>query len=188
MINPKKNYTVDVPDVILDHMVEGDSELSLFDPNNPDITLFNFVDDELIRLAGSKILYYKYVQGKTDFDDVYMEARNKPVSREPILVYGHYEPTVLEENLTQFGIELTNDQMFVFNKSYMDRVLSRTPHPGDVLEPKFQKQKYEIFEVQEDSFEVYGVYHYICSAKLLRDSPDVQNTPLTEVVDETGVY
>ena len=53
--------------------------------------------------------------------------------------------------------------------------------PGDVLKPKFQNQKYEIIEVQEDSFEIYGVYHLVCSAKLLRDSSDVQDTPLTQV-------
>lgn len=185
---PKKNYKVNVPEQILDSVTDVESELSLFDPENPDITLFNFVDDELIKLSGSKILYYKYHQVDQDFDDVYLEARNKPIAKESILVYGHYEPTVLEENLTQFGIELTNDQLFIFNKSYMDRMLSRSPIPGDIVEPKFQKQKYELFEVQEDSFEVYGVYHYVCAAKLLRDSPEIQDTPLTDTIDETGVY
>jgi len=184
----KKNYKVNIPNLIPEPTDDIESELNLFDPNNPDITLFNLIDDELIRLSGSKLLYYKYIQIDQDFDPVYMEAQNKPVSKEPIVVYGHYEPTVLEENLNQFGIELTNDQLFIFNKSYIERVLHRSPHPGDIVEPKFQKQKYELFEVQEDSFEAYGVYHYVCSAKLLRDSPDVQDTPLTEVVDETGVY
>jgi len=46
--------------------------------------------------------------------------------------------------------------------------------------------RYEIFEVQEDSFEIYGVYHLVCSAKLLRDSADVQDTPLTEVSPPLG--
>ena len=53
--------------------------------------------------------------------------------------------------------------------------------PGDVLKPKFQNQKYEIIEVQEDSFEIYGVYHLVCAAKLLRDSADVQDSILTQV-------
>ena len=52
----------------------------------------------------------------------------------------------------------------------------------------FQDQDYEIFEVVEDSFESYGVYHLVCSAKLLRDAPDVQDAPLTEVSDELGGY
>jgi len=52
----------------------------------------------------------------------------------------------------------------------------------------FQEQKYEIFEVVEDSFEAYGVYHLVCSAKLLRDSTEVQDTPLSKVSDELGGY
>jgi hypothetical protein len=45
---------------------------------------------------------------------------------------------------------------------------------------------YEIIEVQEDSFEAYGVYHYICTAKVLRDSEDVQATPLTDTSNPLG--
>jgi len=183
-----KNYkvTTNVPPIPeLDGVV--DSELNLFDPNNPDIALFNLVDDEQIRLSGSKILLYKYYQSE-DFDPVYMEARNKPIAKEPVVVYGHYEPKVLEENLTQFGIELTNDQLFIFNKSYIERVAGRGLIPGDVVMPKFQNQKYEIFQVQEDSFEAYGVYHLACSARLLRDSEDVQDTLLTKKADDLDPY
>ena len=168
--------------------LEGETELSLFDTNNPDLSLFNLIDEEQIRLSGSKILYYKYFQSEGTVDTIYMEEREKTLHSEPVSVFGHYNPTAVEENLTQFGIELTNDQLFIFNKSYMDRMLSRSPIPGDIVEPKFQKQKYELFEVQEDSFEVYGVYHYVCAAKLLRDSPEIQDTPLTDTIDETGVY
>jgi len=184
----RKNYkvTTNVPPIPeLDGVV--DSELNLFDPNNPDIALFNLVDDEQIRLSGSKILLYKYYQSE-DFDPVYMEARNKPIAKEPVVVYGHYEPKVLEENLTQFGIELTNDQLFIFNKSYIERVAGRGLIPGDVVMPKFQNQKYEIFQVQEDSFEAYGVYNLACSARLLRDSEDVQDTLLTKKADDLDPY
>ena len=117
---------------------------------------------------------------------MYMEERNKPIAKEPIIVYGHYEPKVLEENLSQFGIELTNDQIFIFNKSYIEQKIRSEVKSGDVIQPRFQNQRYEIFEVQEDSFEIYGVYHLVCAAKLLRDSSDVQDIPLTEVSEEVG--
>ena len=181
-----KNYKVGVQPPALPHIEESTSELNFFDPVNPDINLFNMVDDEMIKISGSEILYYQYVQGQDQFDNVYMEARNKPVSKDPILVFGHYEPKVLEENLTQFGIELTNDQIFIFNKSYMEQRIRGHLKAGDVLQPKFQNQKYEIIEVQEDSFELYGVYHLVCSARLLRDSEDVQDTPLTNTADQLG--
>ena len=91
----------------------------------------------------------------------------------------------IEENLTQFGIELTNDQQFTFNKSYVEKRLGRSVIPGDIIKPEFQNLKYEVFEVQEDSFEMYGVYHLLCSAKLLRDSEDIhrQIVPTSDPID-----
>lgn len=159
-----------------------ESPFRLFNKLN-DQNLFNIIDSEQIRLAGSPMMYYKYYQNK-ETDDVYGEERNKTISVEPVKVYGHYEPRPIEENLTQFGIELTNDQQFTFNKSYIERKLGRTPIPGDILKPDFQTMKYEIYEVQENSFETYGVYHLVCSAKLLRDSDDVhkQQVPTSDPI------
>ena len=183
----KKNYkvTTEMPDI--PDLDGEDSLLNLFDQNNPDINLFNLVDDEMIHLGGSKFYFYKYHQGE-NFDPVYMEARDKPISKIPTVVHGHYDPVAMSEELTQFGIELSNDQLFTFNKSYITRKLGRDVIPGDVIKPLFQDQRYEIFEVVEDGFESYGVYHLVCSAKLLRDAPDVQDTPLTEVSENLGGY
>tara|TARA_R110002051_G_scaffold102859_1_gene174408 strand:- start:2759 stop:3391 length:633 start_codon:yes stop_codon:yes gene_type:complete len=167
--------------------IEGETELSLFDPNNPDLGLLNLIDEEQIRLSGSKILFYKYFQSKGTVDPIYMEERLKTLHSEPITVFGHYNPTAVEENLTQFGIELTNDQLFVFNKSSIETVIGRTPIPHDVLQPKFQNIKYEIIEVQEESFEIYGVYHLVCSARVLRDSEDVVKEPITARSEEVSV-
>tara|TARA_R110000824_G_scaffold58612_6_gene158319 strand:- start:1121 stop:1720 length:600 start_codon:yes stop_codon:yes gene_type:complete len=182
MVN--KNYKTNVAPPPLPTIEDSGGELNFFDPTNPDINLFNMVDDEMIKISGSELLYYPYMRGESQYDSVYMEERNKPVASEPIVVYGHYEPKVMEENLTQFGIELTNDQLFVFNKSYIQQKIRDQVKPGDVIQPRFQNQKYEIFEVQEDSFEIYGVYHLVCAARLLRDSSDVQDTPLTEVSED----
>jgi len=167
--------------------LEGRSELSMFDPENADLNLFNLVDDELIRIAGSELLYYKFLQSE-DYDEVYLESRTKPISTEPLKVYGHYEPKPMEQNLTEFGLELTNDQLFVFNKSYITQKLHREPIGGDIIKPKFQNQKYEIFEVQEDSFQIYGVFHFVCAAKLLRDEESVVNETYTKKTNDVGGY
>ena len=167
--------------------LEGKSELSFFDQENADKNLFNLIDDELIRIAGSELLYFKFYQ-TNDYDEVYLESRSKPMAGEPIDVYGHYEPKPLEQNLTELGLELTNDQLFVFNKSYISGKIGRDPLEGDIIKPKFQNQKYEIFEVQEDGFQIYGVYHMICIAKLLRDEVEVVNEPYTKKTNDIGGY
>ena len=169
----KKNFRVKTK-IVGDDLVPTDSRLGLFDLDNPDIQLFNMGDDELIRLSGSELLLYKFFLDD-NFDDLYDENRKKVISPEPVVLVGHYEPRAIEENLSEFGIELTNDQMFTFNKAYTEERLGRPLIPGDIIQPRFQKQKYEIFEVQEDRFDVYGVYHLVASARLLRDGPDIQD-------------
>jgi len=167
--------------------VDGGTPLSFFDPENPDVNLFNLIDDEIIRIAGSPLYYFKSFISE-DFDEVYLEARNKTISSEPIVVHGHYEPSVVEEVLSNFGIELTNDQLFVFNKSYIEAALGRQPLIGDQIKPQFQNQKYEIIEVQEEGFEMYGVYHMACTAKLLRDNEETLNQDTSDKVDDVGGY
>lgn len=183
----KKNFHVTTKMPEIPDIDQGESELNLFDQNNPDINLFNLVDDEIIKLSGSKMYLFKYNQTE-DYDPVYMEARNKPVSKIPIIVHGHYEPTTLDQSLTNFGIEIQNDQLFTFNKSYIEKKLGRPLIPGDVIKPFFQDQKYEIFQVNEDSFEAYGIYHLVCHARILRDSTQIQDTPLKDVSDPLAGY
>lgn len=167
--------------------LEGKSALSFFDQDNNDINLFNLVDDELIRISGSELLYYKFYRSE-EYDEVYLESRSKPIAAQSIAVYGHYEPKPVEQNLNEFGLELTNDQLFVFNKTYINQKLHRDPQAGDVIKPKFQNQKYEIFEVQEDSFQLYGVFHMVCAAKLLRDQADIVDEKLTKLSNDVGGY
>ena len=176
-MSDKYKVSIDMPPL---PTIQGETELSLFDPGNPDLNLFNIIDDETIRLSGSKLYYYKYFQSEGTIDAVYMEERDKVIHSEPLELFGHYNPTPIEENLSQFGIELTNDQLFVFNKSSIEFSLGRKPIPHDIIKPKFQDVKYEIFEVQEESFEIYGVYHIICSSRILRDTLTTVDAPVKQ--------
>jgi len=169
---------IELPDDTL-----GESLLSLYDRESKDLELFNSIDSEVIKLSGSKVNYYKVFINE-NFDKVYLEERNKIIAKDPIVVWASYDPKPIEEELSEFGLELSNDQVFVFNKSYIDRILGRPPQAGDVIEATLQNVRYEIYEVQEDSFEVYGVYHYNCFGKVLRDSIDVVDGPVVDTFDQ----
>ena len=159
--------------IVGDTSLETNNLLNLYDLENPDIEMFNLVDDELIRLSGSKILLYMFFRREGLADNVYGEESQKSISNDPIEMFGHYEAQALEENLTEFGIEITSEQLFTFNKSYCEKVVGRPIIPGDILQPEFQNLKYEVFEVQEDQFDIYGVYHLVCAARVLRDDEDI---------------
>ena len=151
---------------------EGESTdanlLNLFDENNPDISLFNLIDEEIIGLGGSEFYVYKYEIDGATTDDLYGEDRLKKYFNKT-LVRGHYEPLAIQEDLGEFGIQLTNDQTFTFNKAYIESKLGRNLHAGDAIQPRFQNIMFEVFEVQEDAFQSYGVYHLVASAKVRRD-------------------
>ena len=179
----KISYTGDIPWLDVDDV---DSELRLFDPDSPDIGLLNLIDDEVIELGGSDFQYYKFLTTNKDYDADYMEIRNKTVSRSPVLVHGHYDPIIIEESLENFGVVPENDQIFTFNRDYLNRRLGRDPIEGDIIKPKFQNIKFRIIEVQEDGFEAYGIYHWILTGKILRDSQDVHNQDVTDVTENKG--
>tara|TARA_R100000963_G_C4616671_1_gene85408 strand:- start:164 stop:706 length:543 start_codon:yes stop_codon:yes gene_type:complete len=163
---------------------ERNSRLSLF-KKKADKNLFNLIDAENIKLAGSVVSVYKYIPSD-DIDEVYMESRQKTIAGEPVKVWAHYDPRPIEENLSQFGVEMQIDQVFVFNKSYAETALGRSVMIGDVLEPEFQDIKFEVFEVQEDSFESYGVYHLLVHAKVLRDTQGIHNESYFDRTDDIG--
>jgi len=172
--------------IVGDTSTEHNDLLNLYDLENPDIEMFNLVDDELIRLSGSKILLYKFFRREGLADEVYGEDSMKAISNTPVVLHGHYEAQALEENLTEFGIEITSEQLFTFNKSYIEKLVGRPIIAGDILQPEFQNLKYEVFEVQEDQFDIYGVYHLTCAARVLREDEEITRTD--EAFPQDEVY
>jgi hypothetical protein len=162
--------------------------MSVFNDFAQDRGLLDSVDSETINLGGSEIDVYLY-QGDSNYDDLYDEERVKVLSPVPKSIVGHFEPVTIEEHLGEFGIELQTDQVFTFNKTDIEERLGRSLRPGDVLKPAFYDAFYTVHEVQEDSFESYGVYHLVVQAKFWRDSEYVYRLRQSEVpLDISGVF
>lgn len=150
-------------------------QLNMFHEDNPDIGLFNMLDEEIIAKGGSEFYIYK-VEIDDNYDKLYEEDRLKKYGSK-ILVRGHYNPLPIGQELTEFGIKLSNDQIFTFNKSALDAALGREIAAGDIIKPRFQNIVYEVHEVQEEGFAGYGVYHYVASAQVRRDlESELDNT------------
>ena len=149
----------DVPDSI---------KLNLFNENNPDIQYFNKMDQEIIELGGSDMYYIKWYQSD-NYDKLFEEDREKLYGPEKILLRGHYPPIPLNQEMSKFGVNFGNDQQFTFNKDYLLKKLGCEPKPGDIIQPRFQNVYFEIKEVQDQGFQVYGVYHLVLSAQLKKD-------------------
>jgi hypothetical protein len=152
--------------------------MSIFDDFKEDRELLDSVDSELINLAGSEVSIYLYnglkdsytLSGEGFYDDLYDEDRIKLLSPMPKVMMCQFEPTPIEEGLGEFGLELENEKVFTFNKTDVENEVGRLLRPGDVIKPAFVNAFYTVHEVQEASFESYGVYHLEVTAKFWRDS------------------
>lgn len=159
--------------------VPADVRLSLYGDNNPDIEYFNRIDQETIELGGSDMYYIKFMQ-TDNYDPLYEEDRDK-VYASKRLVRGHYTPSPITQEMSQHGIKLTNDQRFIFNKDYLKKKLGRDPRAGDIIQPRFQNIYFEITEIHEESFNIWGVYHLSLYAKLKKDIASVMQELKVEV-------
>ena len=69
----KKNWKVTTKMPELPDLDEGERLLDMFDQQNADINLLNLVDEEMIRLGGSKMYFYKYYQTQ-DYNPEFIHA------------------------------------------------------------------------------------------------------------------
>jgi len=170
----------------------NEGTLSVFEDFGADRALFNMVNNELIKLGGSEVTVYKFLSTE-NFDDLYDEDRIKALSPVPVGTYAHFDPVPIQENLSEFGLELTSELSFTFNREEIRKLLGRNLRAGDVIRPAFQNFFYAVYEVQEDSFESYGVYTLTAQARIWRDGDYIYKIrqqhpefPPQAIIESTG--
>jgi hypothetical protein len=130
--------------------------LQQFDPENPEIDLFNTWDQEVIEIVGTPIYYYEvFIQSNT-VDPLYMEDRGKLYSDKPICLYGFYNPIPSQNFMSTFGVDSPDELMFEFN--YKD-VLARLGHPpkiGSRLFTPHRRENWKILQCNVEEFKLWG--------------------------------
>lgn len=136
---------------------------------------YQFIDNrvrETIELGGTGVYIHKYLgpeggESETDVDDVlFMENRSRKYDDIIYNTRGHYEPANADFDLTQFGLFLSNDIIFLeFHLIQLVEMLGRKIIAGDVLElPHLReffstdpdKPAFNKFFVVEDAFKGSG--------------------------------
>ena len=129
--------------------------LQQFDPENPELDLFNVWDQEAIQIGGSPLYYYEIFINVSNIDMLYMEARDKIWSNHPICVYGYYDPTPSMNALGAFGTDGPDEMMFEFNLTAIKNALGHVPKIGArILSP----QKRENWVVKQNNIETYKLW------------------------------
>lgn len=114
---------------------------------------FNFVDrqvKEIINMGGTGVYVHKYIgppggDETTISDVVFMENRGRKYDETIYELRGHYNPADADFDLTQFGMFLTNDTIFLdFHlNDHVDKI-GRKLMAGDVLELPHLREYYSL--------------------------------------------
>jgi hypothetical protein len=172
-------------------------KLSLWhDKKNNDYSFTDSIVKEYFYVGGTGVLLHKYMgpQGKdateTSIQDVlFLENRSRKYSDDLIEMRGVYKPEDAQFDLSQFGIFLSNDTIFIsFHYTSMMNSVGRKLMSGDVLELQHLRDPDSLSEdratinrlfVIEDashSADGYGPnwwsHIWKVKAKIIKDSPE----------------
>ena len=144
--------------------------LSQLLPDSPTNELFNEWDQELIRLGGSPILYYKVFIPRSGVDEQYMECRTKVWSQTPIELFGMYDPIPSQLNQGLFGID--GPDQIIIQTNYKDTIdkLGHLPIIGSRIYTPMLREQWEIIDRKLDQFNRWQVYHVLIHCQRFQDT------------------
>jgi len=136
---------------------KASGSIQQFDPNNPMFELFNLWDQEAIQRGGSPIYYYEVIIRPEMIDPIYLEARNKLFSNNPIQLWCNYEPISSQNVLNQFGIDAPDEMTFELNYRSVLQNLGHPPKIGSRLFTPHLQENWVIVQRNLNEFKMWGV-------------------------------
>lgn len=128
-----------------------------FDPQNPTSDLFNQWDQESIQRGGSPIFYYEVIIQPDMIDPIYLEARNKLFSNNPVQLWCNYEPIPSQNLLNQFGIDAPDEMKFELNYKATLQSIGHPPKIGSRLFTPHLSENWVIIQRNLGEFKMWGV-------------------------------
>ena len=127
---------------------EVSGSISQFDPNSQEHDLFNLWDQEIIMMGGSPLYYYEVFISSANIDPLYLEARNKLYSNNPIQLYGLYEPIRSQNQMSAFWIDSPDDMQFDLNYRAVLSAIGHMPKLGSRLHSPHMREDWEIIQTR----------------------------------------
>ena len=131
-------------------------DLRQFDPQNPEHDLFNVWDQESIEIGGTPLYYYDVFINVNSIDELYVEARDKFWSQNPIEIQGYYQPIPSQNFQNMFGIDSPDEMMFEFNYRHVLSRLNKPPKIGARIYSPHKRQNWVIIQRNVEEFKLWG--------------------------------
>lgn len=130
--------------------------LTQFDPENPEHDLFNVWDQEVIEIGGSPLFYYDVFININNIDELYVEARDKIYSQNPIQIYGYYDPIPSQNMMSVFGMDSPDEMMFEFNYRHVLKTLGFAPKIGSRIYSPHKRENWMVSQRNVEVFKLWG--------------------------------
>lgn len=158
-----------------------------FDPQNPMFDLFNQWDQEAIQRGGSPLYYYEVIIQPDMIDPIYLEARNKLFSNNPVQLWCNYEPIPSQNLLNQFGIDSPDEIKFEVNYRAVLQAVGHPPKIGSRIFTPHLSENWVIIQRNLGEFKMWGAIRLelICQKfqedVVTGDGKVTQNQPQTKI-------
>lgn len=130
--------------------------VQMYDPNDRTHDLFNMWDQEAIIRGGSPIFYYEVIITADMIDPIYLEARNKLFSNNPVQLWCTYEPIPSQNMLNQFGIDAPDEMKFELNYRSVLQNVGHPPKIGSRLFTPHLRENWVIVQRNLGEFKLWG--------------------------------
>lgn len=131
--------------------------VQMYNPEDRMHDLYNLWDQEAIMRGGSPIFYYEVIITPNMIDPIYLEARGKIFSNNPIQLWCNYEPIRSQNLLNQFGIDGGMEEMkFELNYRSVLKALGHPPKIGSRLFTPHLGENWQIIQRNLGEFKSWG--------------------------------
>jgi len=144
--------------------------LNTYDPTSPDLFLLNSLDEQVIEISGTPILYYELFIQKQTIDPLYREDRGKIWSNNPVTLRGVYEPIPSQNYLNMFGIDAPDEMQFKFNYRAVLQAIGHPPKIGSRLYSPHKAENWVIVQRNVGDFFLWGELRLTLIAQRFQES------------------
>lgn len=160
----------------------------MFNPANPDINLFNSLDNDLLLIAGTPIFYYEvHIQVNNRADLFYREDRTKIWSPNPIQLQGMYEPVASQNYLNMFGIDAPDEIKIELNYRQTLRILGHPPKIGSRIFTPHLRENWVVVQRNLGEFKLWNIYRMILIAQRFQESTTTNEGKVTQNQPNFGI-
>lgn len=151
-----------------------------FNPNDPQLKLFDLWDQETIQASGSPIYYYEVFIPSGEIDTDYFESRGKLFSNFPITFYGLYEPIPAQNLMSGFGIDSMNEIVIECNTRALLNAIGHMPKIGSRIHTPHLGENWELIQRNFGEFKLWGSMRTSLICRQFQESVTTSNGRVTE--------